>query len=97
MRFNLGDEVILNSLANGLYYITREGSTGIVERVYGTHSVAIRFTHTTGAEDSKGLFTVSTECVDLVSNSRNSSFKYAAVINKIKQMDTRRKGLGYAF
>lgn len=97
MRFNPGDKVTLNKLASIYYSITKEGSFGVVEKMLDDKSVFIHFQFTTGIVNSPSIFVIDIECVEFLSSADSIDAKYSHVIRKMKQMDERRKGLGYAF
>ena len=92
MKFNIGDEVEVISEIGG-YSITRIGSRGVVTSV-GVDRSIIKFSHisrTTSLQYIGHSWGIENRDLKLLIN------KQEKIINKIKEMQERRKALGYRF
>jgi hypothetical protein len=93
-KFKERDSVIINK-GGVIYGYTRPGSTGVIINYHEpSDSYEIEFDLLTGRikQNGKERFWIDANCIDL----RIKDIKIL-VINKIKQMQARRKELGYAF
>jgi hypothetical protein len=93
-KFKEGDSVIVNK-SGFRYGYTKPGSTGIILKYReDSNSYEIEFDFLNGRTNQRGKerFLIDSNCIDFHSKDVNS-----LVINKIKQMQARRKELGYAF
>ena len=97
-HFKIGDEIIMNDLANIAYGITKKGSIGVIEKVNLTKTLNddcyyVKFSKITRTGHPLSSYWVSAKCFEL----HKQLTIQEKVINKIKLMDQQRKEKGYAF
>ena len=96
MRFKVGDKIIMNRKASEWYGITKKGSIGTIIAINRDSSepYQITFSKLTGSSSrDEKTFWISETTFDLLEPVDPKQ----AVIKKIKEMDSRRKEMGYAF
>ena len=94
MSFKVGDEIIMNSYANGNYGITRSGSIGIIKKIdktraHGQYNVKFSKIKNGNSYDEQYCVGKSYWVDDSYFELNRERLPYELVINKIKQMDER--------
>lgn len=99
MPFKVGDYVIISEDIG--YRYTKLGSEGIVTKVWSDDDseVRVKFYKLTGPQysDSEHEFTIRVDALSLIDPSIDINHKHFKVLMKVKQMNNRRKEMGYAF
>lgn len=97
MRFKVGDTIIMNRKASDWYGITKKGSIGVIVAISPDRDerYKITFSKLTGitSNSDERTFWIHETTFDLI----EPVDPKVAVIKKIKEMDSRRKEMGYAF